>query len=76
MGFEVVRRMVTVGGLAALSVVLGHVVADFELGLGQAEVAAAVEQFGFEPAPERFGVGVVIEVAAPTHTLQRTMFGG
>ncbi len=31
--------------------------------------AAAVKQFGLEPAPKRFSVGVIIAVTAPTHAL-------
>lgn len=42
-------------------------VADFELGFGQTGEEAAVEQLGFEAAPEGFGVGVVIAVAALAH---------
>ena len=52
-----------------LGVVLGDVVADFELGFGQAGEAAAVGQFGFEAAPKRFGVGLVVAVAAPAPAL-------
>ena len=43
--------------MAGLGVVIGDVVADFELGLGQAGEVAAVGQFGFKAAPKRFGVG-------------------
>lgn len=52
--------------MAALVVVLVDVVAEFEAGLFQAEKAAAVEQFGFEPASEDLGLGVVVAVAAST----------
>jgi len=67
MGFEVVGGEVTEGGMTSFGVVVGDVVADFEPGFGQAGEAAAVEQFGFEAAPKRFGVGVVVAVAAPAH---------
>ena len=41
--FEVVGRVVAERGMASLSVVVGDVVADFELGLGQSGKASAVE---------------------------------
>jgi hypothetical protein len=50
-------------------VVVGNVVAEFEAGLFEAGEAAAVEQFGFEPAPEGLGLRVVLTVAAPAHAL-------
>ena len=50
--------------MAALVVVVVDVVAEFEAGLSQAEKAAAVEQFGFEPALEELGLGVVVAAAA------------
>jgi hypothetical protein len=61
--FEVVRNLVAERRVMSFRVVTGDVVADFLLGFGQASEAAAVEQFGFEAAPKRFGVGVVIAVA-------------
>jgi hypothetical protein len=61
--------------MAAFGVVIGDVVADFEPGFGQSRKAAAVEQFGFKAAPKRFGVGVVVTVAAPAHALPGTVFG-
>ena len=67
MGFEVVGQVVSEGGMASLGVVISDVLADFEPGFGQAGEAAAVEQFGLEVAPKRFGVGVVVAVAAPVH---------
>jgi len=38
-GFEVVGRTVTERGLSALSVVIGDMVADFEFGFGQVQLA-------------------------------------
>jgi hypothetical protein len=73
--FEVVGGKIAERGMPPLGVVVGDVVADFELGFGQAEEAAVVEQFGFEAAPKRFGVGVVVAVAAPAHALLRAVFG-
>jgi hypothetical protein len=55
--------------MSTFGVVVGDVVADFELGFGQAGEVAAVEQFSFEAAPERFGVGVIVAVAAPAPAL-------
>ena len=49
--------------MSAFGVVVSDVVADFELGFGQAGEVTAVEQLGFEAAPERFGGGVVVAVA-------------
>nr|WP_231402867.1 hypothetical protein [Hymenobacter guriensis] len=63
MSFEVVWGKVAERRMPPLGVVVGDVVADSELGLGQAGEVAAVEQFGFEAAPKRFGVGVVVAVA-------------
>ncbi|GAC1377310.1 MAG: hypothetical protein NVSMB30_23980 [Hymenobacter sp.] len=57
MGFEVVRGEVTERGVAAFGVVVSEVVADIEPGIFQPRKAAAVEQFGFEAAPKRCGVG-------------------
>ena len=57
MSFEVVGRLIAEDGMTAFSVVVGDVVADFEPGFGQAGRATAVEQPGFEAAPNRIGVG-------------------
>jgi len=51
------------------------VIGDSQAGFGQAGKAAAVEQFGFEAAPKGFGVGIVVAVAAPTHTLLSPVAG-
>jgi hypothetical protein len=56
--------------VAALVVVVGYVLGQFQPGFFQAGEAAAVEQFGFEPAPERLGLGLVVAVAAPAHALR------
>lgn len=53
--------------MTSLGVVISDVVADFELGFGQPGEAAAIEQLGLETAPKRFGVRVVVAVAAPAH---------
>ena len=45
MGFEVVWGKVTEGGMTSFGIIVGHMVADFELGLGQSGKAATVEQF-------------------------------
>jgi len=70
-GFEVVGRVVTERRMPPLGVVIGDVVADFELGFGQSRKTAAVEQLGLEAAPKRFGVRVIVAVAAPAHALPR-----
>ena len=44
-------------------------VADFELGFGQAGEAPAIEQIGLKTAPIRFGMRVIVAVAAPAHAL-------
>ena len=67
LGFEVVGGEVTERRMPPFGVVVGDVVADFELGFGQAGETAAVEQLGFEAAPKRFGVRVIVAVAAPAH---------
>ena len=59
--------------MPSFGVVVGVVVADFELGLGQAGKAPSVEQFGLEAASKRFGVGVA--VAAQAHALQGLVLG-
>jgi hypothetical protein len=59
----VVGSLVAERRVTSFGVVVGDVVADFQLGFGQAGEAAAVEQFGVEAAPKRFGVGIVIAVA-------------
>ena len=69
--FEVVGRVVFEGGVPAFGIVMGDVVADLEPGFGQAEKGAAIEQFGLEAAPKRFGVGVILAVAQPAIALQR-----
>ena len=74
MGFEKVWGKVTECGMPPFGVVVGDVVADFQLGFGQAGETAAVEQFGPEPTPKRFGVGVVVTIAAPVHALLNTVF--
>ena len=43
MGFEVVGSQVAQGGMPALGIVVGDVVADFELGLFQSGKATAIE---------------------------------
>ena len=69
-----VGRVVAEGGVASfgvvVGVVVGDVVADFKLGFGQAGEVTAVERLGFEAAPKRFGVGVIVAVAAPAHALK------
>ena len=72
--------MVEEGGVAVLGIVVGPVVADFEIGLCQAGEAVAVEQFGFEAAAERCGVGrtrwgVVVGVVIPAHALDCAVAG-
>ena len=74
MDFEVVGGQIAERRMPPLSVIMGDMVADFELGLDQSRGAAAVEQFGFEAASKRFGGGVVVAVAASAHALQRAVF--
>jgi hypothetical protein len=57
--------------MPSFRVVVGDVVADFEFGFGQAWEAATVEYLGFEAAPKRFGVRIIVAVAAPAHALPR-----
>ena len=59
-----VRHLIIEGKVAALGVVVGHVVANFKLGFGQVREAAAVEQFDLEAALKRVGVGIVVTAAA------------
>ena len=61
--------------MASFGVVVGNVVADFKLGFGQVGEVTAVEQLGFEAAPKRFGVGVIVAVAQPAIALQRPTAG-
>ena len=71
--FEVVWRLIAKRRVASFGIVVGHMAADFELGLGQSGEAVAVEQFGCEAASKGFGVGVVVAVATPAHALQRAV---
>ena len=61
--------------MSPFGTVIGDVVADFEPGFGQPGEAATVEQFGLKAAPKRFGVRVVVAVAAPAHALLRAVLG-
>lgn len=76
MGFEVVGGVMTKRGMTAFRVVMGYVVTDCEPGLGQIRKLALVEQLGFKPAPERFGLGIVVAVATPTPALLGPVPGG
>src|ERR1041385_4089498 len=67
--FELHRRLVIEGAMEADWVVkVFDVVADGDAGLGQIAEGAGVDEFGFEGAPEGFHGGIVIAVAAGTHT--------
>lgn len=44
--------------MAAFAIVIGNVVTDFEPGFFDSGKAAAVEQFGFEAPPKRFGMAL------------------
>ncbi len=72
-GLEVIRGEVAEGGMSALRVVVGYIVTDFQARFAQVAEAATVEQFGFEPTPKGFGVGVILAVAAPAHALDSLM---
>jgi hypothetical protein len=61
--------------VTAFGVVIGNVVADFQLGFSQPREAPPVEQFGLEAALKRFGMGIVVAVAAPAPALLRAAFG-
>lgn len=61
--------------MSQLRVVVGDMVADFELDLDQSREAAAVEQLGLEAAPNGFSMSIVVAVAASARTLQRSVFG-
>ena len=58
-----------------LGVVVGDVVANFEPGFGQTRKVPAIESFVFEAAPKRFGVGVIVAVAALAHALPGPVAG-
>ena len=76
MGFEVVGGAIAEYGMVAFGVVVGNVVADCKPSFCQIRELAPVEQFGFEPAPKRFSVGVVAAVAAPAPSLLGPVPGG
>ena len=69
MGFEVIRGEIAEGRMPALGVVIGETMADFQPRFREIAEAAAGEQFGFEAAPKRFSVGVILAVAAAAHAL-------
>ena len=54
---------------------IGDVVADFEPAFFQARKVAAIKQFGFEAAPKRFGVSVIVAVAASVYALPNPIAG-
>ena len=59
--------------MAAFSVVIGNVVADFQLGFSQPREAPTVEQFGLEAVSKRFGMSIVVAVVSPAHALPRQL---
>ena len=61
--------------MAAFRVVIGNMMADSELGCDQTGKAPAIEEFGFEAAPSRFGVGITVAVAAPAPALRGFVAG-
>ena len=75
MNFEVVGGSVAGCRMTSFGVLIGDVVAGFQPSFGQTGEAAAVKQFRFEAAPKRFGVGVVVAVAAPAHALHSAVPG-
>ena len=70
-GFEVVGRVAAERGMAPLSVVVDHLLANFQVAFGQAGKGAAVEQFGFEPLPKGLDVDVVVAVVSAVNALHR-----
>ena len=70
-----IGRAAAKGGMVPLSVAIGDIMADFQLHSGQAGKAAAVEQFGFEGAPKRFAVGVIVAIAPLAPALQGSVVG-
>jgi hypothetical protein len=50
-----------------------HIEQALRIRFGQAGEAAAGEQFGFEPAPKRFGVGLIVAVAPAAPALHSLM---
>ena len=56
-------------------IVVGDAVVDFALGSGSCWKAAAVEPFGFEAAPKRFGACVAEAAAAPAPALLGPVVG-
>jgi hypothetical protein len=65
--FELVRRAVAQSGVAAVEVeVYVEVVGHLQQGFFEAgKCAAAGQQFSFECAPARFGLGIIVGVARP-----------
>jgi hypothetical protein len=46
------------------NVVLGRLIAKFQLGLGEFGEAAAIKQLGFETASRGFSVGIIVAIVA------------
>ena len=63
------RRAIAQSAVEPFWVIEGFdVIEDGQLGLVVSLELLAMERFGFEGAPERFHVGVVVTVAFATHT--------
>jgi hypothetical protein len=74
--FKLVGQAVAQGGVPPVEVEVGvEVVGDLQTGLVEASKAAAAEQqFGFERAPTRLGLGLIIGVTRPDIAGQGLLF--
>jgi len=74
-GFEEIGGLIAEGGMLPFGIIIGQVVTNFQARFAQVGETAAVEQFGFEPTPKRFSMGVVVTVTASAHTLHGLVTG-
>lgn len=75
MGFEVGGSEIAEDRMPAPRVVISEIVADFQPRLGQVAEAGTGEQLSFEAASKLLGVGVIVAVDAPAHTLHSLVAG-
>lgn len=59
-----IRREIAKGGMPPSGVVGSEIMTDFQARFALLTEAATVEQFSFRSTPKRFGMGVVVAVAA------------
>jgi hypothetical protein len=67
MGFEVVEGDIAEAQIPPLSLVIGYIVTDFQTSFGEVAETVPIEQFGFEVAPKRLSVSIIVTVAAAAH---------